>query len=416
MIPEDWEVKRIGDISTAVRGASPRPAGDPRYFNGSFIPWLTVAALTNIPSSQVHVRETVGYLTEEGAQYSRILEKGTLIIANSGATLGVAKILSIRCCANDGVAALLNQRDCDNLFLVYYLNSQTKRLREVVATGLGQPNLNTGLIESLPVPIPPLPEQCAIAEVLSDVDALIAALDHLIAKKRAIKQGAMQQLLTGRTRLPGFGKSSAAYKQTELGMIPKDWEVKRISAAAEIFGGGTPSTAVTEYWDGQIPWVSAGDVSRSEGRYIHSTAESISDLGLASCSARIMPAGTTVIIARGATVGRMAQLGSAMAFNQTCYGLLPAGGTDQNYLYYAMLFSVNSIRTLTYGTVFGTITTNSFEQWQIPLPPLPEQRAIATVLSDIDAEVTALEARREKTRALKQGMMQELLTGRTRLV
>ena len=117
VIPEDWEVKQLGEISTVVRGGSPRPAGDPKYFNGSFIPWLTVAALTNIPDSQIHVRETVGYLTEKGSKHSRTLEKDTLIIANSGATLGVAKILSIRCCANDGVAALLNQRNCDNLFL-----------------------------------------------------------------------------------------------------------------------------------------------------------------------------------------------------------------------------------------------------------------------------------------------------------
>ena len=164
-------------------------------------------------------------------------------------------------------------------------------------------------------------------------------------------------------------KVKPGYKQTEVGVIPEDWEVKRIGTIAAIFGGGTPSTTVSEYWDGQIPWVSAGDVSRSNGRYIRNTADSISKIGLASCSARIMPTGTTVIIARGATVGRMAQLGSAMAFNQTCYGLLPVGGTDQNYLYYAMLFSVNSMRALTYGTIFGTITTNSFEQWQIPFPP-----------------------------------------------
>src|SRR5687767_186115 len=84
LIPSDWNVKYISEISNPVRGGSPRPAGDPKYFNGSYIPWLTVAALTNIPSSQMYVSETENYLTEEGSLYSRILEKDTLIIANSG--------------------------------------------------------------------------------------------------------------------------------------------------------------------------------------------------------------------------------------------------------------------------------------------------------------------------------------------
>src|SRR5437879_1985312 len=90
MLPDEWEVKHVRDLGAIVRGGSPRPAGDPRFFNGSFIPWLTVAALTNIPDSQIRVSETVGFLTQEGAKRSRTLTKGTLIIANSGATLGVA--------------------------------------------------------------------------------------------------------------------------------------------------------------------------------------------------------------------------------------------------------------------------------------------------------------------------------------
>ncbi len=122
-----------------------------------------------------------------------------------------------------------------------------------------------------------------------------------------------------------------------------------------------------------------------------------------------------MIIARGATVGRMAQLGSGMAFNQTCYGLHPTGKVDQDYLYYAMLFSVDSIKALTYGTIFGTITTNSFRQWRIPLPPLPEQRAIAEALSDVDALIAALGRLIAKKCAIKQGTMQKLFTKKTRL-
>lgn len=184
VIPEDWEVAKLGDLGIVVRGASPRPAGDPKYFHGDYIPWLTVAALTNIPEEQTVVWETFGYLTEEGAKHSRLLDAGTLIIANSGATLGVAKILGIRCCANDGIAAILNQRTGNTYFLCYFLNTRTRYLREIVASGNGQPNLNTLLLRNIVVPFPPQREQNTIASMLSDVDALIAALDKLIAKKR----------------------------------------------------------------------------------------------------------------------------------------------------------------------------------------------------------------------------------------
>lgn len=205
------------------------------------------------------------------------------------------------------------------------------------------------------------------------------------------------------------------YKLTEVGVIPEDWDLSVIGSIAEIFGGGTPSTFVREYWDGEIPWVSAGDVSNADGRFIYETADSITELGLAYSPARILPMGTTIIIARGATVGRIAQLGNAMTFNQTCYGLLPRISLDKDYLYYSMLFSVPSIKALTFGTIFGTITTSTFQKWMIPVPPLPEQRAIATALGDVDALIASLDALIAKKRDIKQGAMQELLTGKKRL-
>ena len=163
-----------------------------------------MAALTNIPDSITYVTKTFGSLTKEGSRHSRILEKGTLIIANSGATLGVAKILGIKCCANDGIAALMNQNYGCSRFITYYLNTKTKYFREVVATGNGQPNLNTTLIGNLEVPFPHVQEQKEIGTVLSDIDSLINSLDQFITKKWDLKLAAMQQLLTGKQRLRGF--------------------------------------------------------------------------------------------------------------------------------------------------------------------------------------------------------------------
>ncbi|BBT49791.1 hypothetical protein WP8W18E11_23210 [Acinetobacter baumannii] len=187
VIPEDWQCKTLGEIGDVVRGGSPRPAGDPKYFNGNFIPWLTVASLTNIPSSKIYVTETLTKLTELGSLQSRVLKKGTLIISNSGATLGVAKVLDIKCCANDGVAAIINQRIGSKEFFVHYINTQTKKLQDQIATGNGQPNLNTDLIKGIFTPYPPLEEQTAIATALSDVDTLVSELEKLITKNRQLK-------------------------------------------------------------------------------------------------------------------------------------------------------------------------------------------------------------------------------------
>ncbi len=196
VIPDDWFVKSIKEVGTPVRGGSPRPAGDARYFDGSHIPWLTVAALTNIPDCQLIVTKTDTFLTAEGSLQSRTLNSGTLIIANSGATLGIAKVLGIQCCANDGVAALLNPSKTISInYVAHFINSKTAYLREVVATGNGQPNLNTELIGNFNIAFPPTKaEQEAIARALGDAEAFIAYLQELIGKKRLVKQGVMDEL------------------------------------------------------------------------------------------------------------------------------------------------------------------------------------------------------------------------------
>jgi type I restriction enzyme S subunit len=408
MIPKDWDVRTLGELATIVRGGSPRPAGDPRYFNGNFIPWLTVAALTNIPDSKLWVSETVGYLTEEGSQHSRTLQKGTLIIANSGATLGVAKMLSVTCCANDGIAALINQREGDKPFLCYYLNTQTRRLREVVATGNGQPNLNTTLIRGVPVPFPTDGEQRAIAGALGDVDALLGALEQLLAKKRDLKQAAMQQLLTGQTRLPGFtGK----------------WETKTLGELGKISGAGVdkkirpgePPVRLVNYMDvyrrnfiyskdlnhvvSARPDQAARCAVKQGDVYFTPSSEMPYDIAVSAIAMEDIPdAAYSYHVVRLRLDDDWDLLFRAYAFK------------SQEFLNQAA-------RACEGSGVRYVITQGKFRQLSVRFPPQKEeQAAIGAVLSDMDGEVGALAARLAKTRALKQGMMQELLTGRTRLI
>ena len=402
-IPEAWAVQRLGDLGQVVRGGSPRPAGDPRYFNGDFIPWLTVAALTSIPEHQITVSETATCLTQEGSRHSRGLPANTLIIANSGATLGVAKLLKMACCANDGIAAILNLRLGDSRFICFYINTQTRKLREVVATGNGQPNLNTGLIRGIPLPFPEPPEQRAIAETLSDVDGLLGGLDRLIAKKRDLKQAAMQQLLNGQTRLPGF---------------TGEWEVKRLGDVGPFLKGSgvTRSQANT----GTIPCIRYGELYTNHENVIRSFFSWISP-AVASLATRLQR-GDILFAGSGET---KEEIGKCAAFvdDVEAYAggdivILRPRDADSTFLGY-LLNSTPAIRQKAsrgQGDAVVHIGASALAAIECGLPDLPEQTAIAAILSDMDAELAALEARRDKTRALKQAMMQELLTGRTRLV
>ncbi len=404
VIPVDWNVKKISDFSKPVRGGSPRPAGSPLYFNGDYIPWLTVAALTNISSSQIFVSETEGFLTQLGSEYSRTLEKDTLIIANSGATLGVAKLLAIKCCANDGIAALNNfSREVDKAYVVYYINSITQKLREVVATGNGQPNLNTTLIGELRIPLPSTKsEQTAIATALSDTDALIENLEKLIAKKRNIKQGVMQELLTGKKRLAGFkGK----------------WVTIKIGEVADIHkGNGLSKTKLKQA--GKYGCILYGELFTTYKRIIkNAISHTDYEEGVYSKAGDILMPGSTT------TTGIDLAIASAVLKDNILLGgdinvIRPKTASINSIFlaYYITEVLKHKILELTQGITIIHLYGKDLKTLEIAIPEISEQDAIGKILVDIDEELSGLENQMNKYQLIKQGMMQKLLTGKIRLV
>ncbi|OZY57398.1 restriction endonuclease [Pseudomonas lundensis] len=160
-VPEHWKVSKFGYVSMVVRGGSPRPAGDPELFNGDYSPWVTVAEITK--DGEVYLTETETFLTKKGSEQCRVFSSGTLLISNSGATLGVPKILSINANANDGVVGFENLK-LDHEFSYFYLSTLTDDLRERIKQGSGQPNLNTDIVKNIAVPIPPKSE---ISEIVT---------------------------------------------------------------------------------------------------------------------------------------------------------------------------------------------------------------------------------------------------------
>lgn len=176
-VPAHWEVSKFGYISAVVRGGSPRPAGDPELFNGDYSPWVTVAEITK--DEEIYLSETETFLTRKGSVQCRVFSKGTLLLSNSGATLGVPKILTMNANANDGVVGFENI-SLDKEYSYFYLSTLTQGLRERAA-GSGQPNLNTDIIKSIDVPIPPQPE---VAEIVVAVKKLRGQF-HSLSKTAA---------------------------------------------------------------------------------------------------------------------------------------------------------------------------------------------------------------------------------------
>lgn len=198
-LPRSWCWASIDQLAVVVRGASPRPAGDPRFFGGGHTPWITVGSLT--ADEGIYLRSVSESLTEAGRDASRYIEPQTLLLTNSGATLGVPKITLIGGCINDGSVALLDVPYPLKLYLHFYLKSQTKRLRSI-NQGAAQPNLNTGIVKSLVVPVPPVAEQEVInQEVERRLSVITASEDYIAASlKRAdrLRQSILKEAFAGR--------------------------------------------------------------------------------------------------------------------------------------------------------------------------------------------------------------------------
>lgn len=242
-------------------------------------------------------------------------------------------------------------------------------------------------------------ERLTIAGVLDDADDLTNSLEQLIAKKRNIKQGMMQGLLTGRKRLPGFTSG---------------WRESTIGTLAQVVGGGTPSTRISTYWGGGIPWFTPAEIRKVGSGLVSRSERTITKEGMASSSAHLLPAGSVLVTSR-ASVGNCAIAACPLATNQGFASMIPRDGRSTWFLYYWTQQNRYELISRAAGSTFLEISASRVSEIPLLEPELDEQAAIGTAIRDIDLELDALTKRLELVRYIKQGMMQELLTGRTRL-
>jgi type I restriction enzyme S subunit len=308
------------------------------------------------------------------------------ILLTKDGTLGrVALVGTEVICVNQSVAVLRPNARVSPAFLKLLLEAPQYQRRMIEdAGGSTIKHIYITIVDQMPVGLPAdIGEQRAIAEALTDVDALLAGLDRLIAKKRDIKQAAMQQLLTGQTRLPGF---------------QGEWKVTQLGDVAHIKTGSRNNQDKVS--DGEYPFFVRSEHVERINTYSH------------DCEAILVPG-------EGRIGSIFHYIQGRFDVHQRVYAITqfrPEVSGRFVHLCMSFKFGAWAMQNTVKATV-DSLRLPTFQTFEFSLPPtLDEQTAIATVLSDMDAELTALEARRDKTRALKQGMMQELLTGRTRLV
>ena len=188
--------------------------------------------------------------------------------------------------------------------------------------------------------------------------------------------------------------------------IPNGWEETTLGDVIKLIGGGTPKTTINEYWNGNIPWLSVVDFN-NDNRWVSNAEKSITELGLQKSSTKLLKVGDIIISARG-TVGAMAQLKKKMAFNQSCYGIRELEDvSDKDFLFYLTKYSLKQINRNTYGAVFDTITTKTFDVININLPPLKEQTAIAQILTAFDDKIALLQAQNNTLETTAQTIFKE---------
>ncbi|MFW5981326.1 MAG: restriction endonuclease subunit S [bacterium] len=292
-------------------------------------------------------------------------------------------------------------------YLYYWLK---KRRLGQFATKSAQPLLNQSTVKSIPIPFPFFPEQKKIATILSTVDEAIEKTDKIIDETKQLKKGLMQQLLT-----KGIGHSE--FKEVNLGPmkleIPKSWRVQKINKLSkELIGGGTPSTEKEKYWRGNIPWITGAFI---EDRIIKEGKKYISEEGLKNSSTHVVPKDNILLCTRTA-VGNVGINFVNMAISQDVTGIIiDKKAINDEYLVWQIIKFNHLLKSFEQGSTIKGITQKVVKNFEIPLPPLKEQKKIASILSSVENKIQKEKEYKEQLERLKKGLMQKLLTGEIRV-
>lgn len=408
LIPEEWEVRKLGSIfkfipnNTISRENLVNLGTVMNVHYGDIL--IKYGSILDIKNNDIpFINDSV----ISNSKFNEFAKDGDILIADTAEDEMVCKATELYNIENRKLVSGLHTMwirpiiEFKPKYLGYFFNSTFYHNQILpLIQGTKVCSVSKGAIKDTCISIPLENEQNKIASALTSIDNLLLSLDKQIEKKRLIKQGAMQELLTGKKRLPGF---------------TGEWVERRLGEISEMNSGGTPSVNVKEYYGYGIPFLSISDMSW-QGKYLRQTEKSITYLGLKNSSARIVPSGT-ILYAMYASIGKCSIANIELAISQAILGIKVNKEVLNNiYLYYYLSFIENKAKEIGQQGTQSNLSKQIVEKFKIQLPTIKEQQTIATILSSIDKEIESLKGKKAKYERIKQGMMQQLLTGKIRLI
>ena len=377
-IKSKYKIYALDKLMNIVRGASPRPISKFITENENGVNWIKIG---DVSTESKYITQTKEKITKEGAKKSRRVKYGDFILSNS-MSYGRPYIVNIEGCVHDGWLLLSDfHKELNKDYLYEILsNNLVQKQFEIVATGTTVDNLNVERVSGVKIPLPPLNIQKEIVKECKVVDDEVERASTDIEELK---------------------------KKIDKILDSVNGEKIKLSKVIDIIGGGTPKTSISEYWNGDIPWLSVKDFN-NENRYVSTTEKSITKLGLENSSTKFLKKGDLIISARG-TVGAIAELATPMTFNQSCYGLRPHKNIDVGFLYYIIIKEVQQLKDNAYGTTFGSITTKTFDSIIIPLPELKIQKEIVSQIEKLETKITKAKTIIESANKRKESVLRKYL-------
>ena len=406
VIPEDWDVRKIGDFTDTTAGGTPSTS-HPEYWNGEIL-WMSSGELNN---RRIH--NVIGRITELGYNNSstHMIPKNCVLIglAGQGKTRGTVAVNYVELCTNQSIAAIFPSKEHNSEYLYQNLRSRYAELRELSSGDGGRGGLNLTIIKNFPCAFPKLQEQNRIAEALSDVDGMISSLEKLVAKYKSIKTACLQQMFpqngetVPRMRLPGFTGA---------------WEQRKLSEMCGTFEYGL--NAAAKEFDGKNKYIRITDIDDASREFLLSDLSS-PDICLDGMSKYLLSSGDIVFARTGASVGKTYIYRENDGIVYFAGFLIRAKVNQDNDAEFVFQSTLSPsyekyIRITSQRSGQPGVNAQEYSEYDLFAPSKEEQQRIGHFLRGIDNLITLHQRKLEKIQKIKQGMMQQLLTGKIRLV
>jgi type I restriction enzyme, S subunit len=407
-VPSGWQLRELGDVIDAAGDGGTPSRSNPANFGGT-VAWAVISDISP------HIAVTAETLTDRGlaACNAKLWPRGAVIVS-TGATIGQVGVADVPLATKQGITGLVCSPEIVPEFLAAVLKLY-RPLLERFAQGSTFREIRPSTLLRFRLGLPPLPEQRRIAEVLDTLDTTVLKTEQVIAKLRQVQQGLLYGLLTrgidkhGELRDPV--RHPEQFEESALGRIPRNWSVVQVHEVGEIITGRTPPSADRNAWGEGLPFVTPAEV-RDEGGLL-GTERSVSASGMQYVES--LPAGAVLVVCIGSTLGKVGLAPWACATNQQINAVVCKEGQDPFFVCAAIRHHVGQLHRVAGLQAVPIVNKSQFGRMLLPCAPSEEQRRIAAMLRGMEARLETERAVLQKYQTLRQGLMEDLLTGRVRV-